>query len=103
MDIAPEEWFKVKDTVERLASNVFGNGKPALEVRILKYVDERDAHKEANARQDLLDLRHDMDTRHTENRSFFEKLSDKHDATQKLVYIGMGIMVALEAVGLFKK
>lgn len=102
-DITPEEWFEVKSLVKRLDGSIFGNGKPALEVRLREYIDQRDAHKEANAQQDLIDLRTDVDRKHEENGKKLDRLDGRHDQIQKLVYIGMGIMIALESVGLFKK
>lgn len=95
-DINFEEWVRVKECVERLDHTVMGNGKPPLETRLREYVDARDAHKERNARQDNLDLSHKQDLRHEQNSKKFDKLF-------QLVYIGMGIMIALESVGLFKK
>lgn len=95
-DINIEEWVRMKDCVERLEHNVLGNGKPPLETRLREYVDSRDNHKERNARQETADLAHRQDVRHEQNVKKFDKLF-------QLVYIGMGIMIALESVGLFKK
>jgi len=109
MEIPQEEWFKVKDTTKRLELHVFGNGKPPLEARMREYVDERDSHKERNAQQDIVDLRTDIDKRHVENTTtfkefklYFESYVNRQADVNRLVYIGMGIMIALEAVGLFK-
>lgn len=97
--ISDEEWFKFKALTERLDHHVFGNGKPPLEARVI-----------ASAHQDVMDLRTDMEKRHTENKTTFEKFvetfikyCDKQEGVNRLVYIGMGIMIALEAVGLFKR
>lgn len=95
-EIRDEDWFRVNDTVKRLEHAILGNGKPPLEERLRSYIDIRDSHKERNLKQDMVDLRHDQDSRHAENGKKFDKLF-------QLVYIGMGIMIALESVGLFKK
>jgi hypothetical protein len=103
VDVPQEEWFEVKGLAKQLKDHVLGNGKPSLELRIREYVDQQDVHKQNNAKQDLLDLRTDVDKKHMENNAKLDKLADKHDVTQRLVWIGMGIMVTLEAVGLFKR
>lgn len=103
MDISPEEWFEVKGITKNLKDHVLGNGKPALEVRLREYVDQRDNHKERQTQQEIMDLKAEVDAKHRENTTKLDKLADKHDVTQRLVYIGTGIMVALEALGLFKK
>lgn len=53
--------------LERIEHCLFGNGQPGLEVKLRQYIDERDAHKEANLRQDIGDLRTIGDHRHNEN------------------------------------
>lgn len=50
------EWGEFKAILKRLDSNVNGNGKEPLEVRLKRYIDERDEHKERNTEQDLQDL-----------------------------------------------
>jgi len=67
-DIKDEDWFRVKNSVEDLVKEIKGNGRPGLETRLRSYVDERDAHKEANSEQSILDLQHLMDSKHSENK-----------------------------------
>jgi len=107
VEIPAEEWGKFKELVVRIDKNVNGNGKPPLEERLRDYIDERDDHKERNHRQDMTDIRSEIDEKHKENQKSISALDAKFDKfTEKvvpLVYIGMGIMIALESVGLFKK
>lgn len=103
IDVPPDEWFKMKSIVEGLDKIVNGNGKPPLWDRMKEYVDQRDTHKERNMQQEMIDLRHEIDGKHTENRETLKELMTEHKSIQRLVYIGMGIMIALESVGLFKK
>jgi hypothetical protein len=102
-EINDAEWYYVNEMVKRLDHHILGNGKPPLEERLKSYIDIRDAHKERNTQQDLADLREESDKKHDQNTKTLDKMSDKQDKIQQLVYIGMGIMIALESVGLFKK
>ncbi len=65
----------------RLFTWAFGNGQPGLEARLVKYIDERDAHKERNSKQEILDLRKDhednkrvQDERHLANTKTLGKI-----------------------------
>src|ERR1700761_7926239 len=107
MEISESDWIRVKDCVERLDKNVNGNGKEPLEMRLTKYIDERDEHKARNASQELHDFEEAQKLREKENRSVQDERHKengvKFDRLFQLVYIGMGIMIALEAIGVFKK
>lgn len=109
-EIRDEDWFRVNDTVKRLEHAILGNGKPPLEERLRAYIDMRDTHKERNAKQDLVDMRHEIDEKHKENTKTLDKIelnqgkiSDKQDKIATYVYIGLGIVGTLEALGLFKR
>lgn len=102
MDVDPVEWNRVTDLVKRIDHHIFGNGKPALEDRLRLYIDERDKHKERNAQQELTDFKGEMNSKHTQNVDHMNRLETKMDTVTRLVYIGLGIVIALESVGLFK-
>lgn len=101
-DIPQDEWYRVRTLVEGLDKTVNGNGKPPLWERMKEYVDIRDAHKERNTQQEIMDLRCEINEKHKENSEKADKQADKMDALMKLVYIGLGIVITLESVGLFK-
>ena len=71
----------MRATVKRLEHTIEGNGKPSLFERMKTYVDGK----------------------HLENKASIDKLSDKQDSLMRLVYIGFGIVIALESVGIFKR
>ena len=107
VEISTEEWAVAKDLLTRLNHHVFGNGKPALETRLHEYIDRRDTHKENNAAQMVADLRDEtndrfdkqekkQDERHEQNQEKFDKLF-------QLGYVGLGIVITLQAFGLLHK
>lgn len=102
-EISQDEWYRVKALVDGMDKVVNGNGKPPLWERVKEYVDQRDAHKERNMQQEMLDLRNEIKDRHDENKETSKEQSKKIDTLMRLVYIGLGIVITLESVGLFKK
>lgn len=107
MEISNEEWAVAKNLLSRLEHHVFGNGKPPLEQRLHEYIDSRDSHKENNAAQMVADLREEtngrfdkqeqkQDERHEQNQAKFDRLF-------QLGYVGLGIVITLQAFGLLHK
>lgn len=73
-------------------------GPPPLEDRLRDYVDARDRHKARNAQEDdaailnsIRDEKQYRDHQHSDNQGQFRQLF-------KLVYIGVGILIALHAL-----
>lgn len=102
IDITVEEWTQVKELLKGLDRTVNGNGRPGLKEDIILYVDRRDRHKEANARQDLMELRDYVDEKHIENRETTKEFRTEIKYLQRLAWIGFGIVITIEALGLFK-
>lgn len=102
VEITVAEWALMKERLERLDKTVNGNGKPGLKEEIIQYVDRRDRHKEANARQDLDDLRGEFDKKHVENRETTKEFRTEIKYLQRLAWVGFGIVITIEALGLFK-
>lgn len=102
-EIPQEDWYRVKACVEGLDKTINGNGKPPLWERVKDYVDQRDTHKERNMQQEMIDLREEINDKHKENKETSQEQSKKIDKLMQLVYIGFGIVLTLESVGLFKK
>lgn len=98
IEFDPEKWVRLEQTVERIAHLIDGNGQPALEKRLMKYADDCDEHKKRGMEDALGNMTQTQNARHEENGRKFDRLF-------MLVYIGMGIILALQFVGLliFKK
>jgi len=107
VEISTEEWVLIKNLTERLEHHVFGNGKPALEARLRDYIDERDRHKENNSMQALMDFKGETEDRferqETKQDERHEQNQEKFDKIFQLLYVGLGIVITLQAFGLLHK
>ena len=80
-------------------------GPPTLEDKMRQYAYELATHKANNAKQDALDVRHELeraelrrDQQHEDNQRQAEENREESKRHAKLIYIGIGIVLCLNSV-----
>jgi len=91
-----ERMTRVESALENIERIV--HGPPPLEDRLRDYAERVAGHKANNAKQDALDVRHELEL--AEARRDVQHADNQHQSRQlfRLVYIGVGILMALNAV-----
>ena len=80
-------------------------GPPTLEDKMRQYAYDLATHKANNAKQDALDVRHELekaearrDQQHEENQRQAEENRAEQKKHAKYIYIGVGIVITLNAL-----
>jgi len=112
MSTGPEREAEISEAVKRLDKYVFGNGQPGIEKRLTTYIDQRDAHKERNAKQEIADLernaKQDIADLKAEHKVYEKKQDDRHEENSAILNKikgavilgawGIGTLIAISGV-----
>lgn len=85
--------------VAALEKILLSNGKPSLEDRLRDYIDARDKHKERNCEESIQGLADCLKDETKERKEQHGSNDLRFRNIERILYIGFGIMTALQAVG----